>query len=332
MNTCPMKKAQHGFSLIELLVVISIIAVLIGILLPVLAGARGAARDAVCVANMKQIGIGMATYADNNDNYFPGPNTSGRSFAAGASPNAPTMKGDWYSPLFGDGLALPQDRNARLLQIFGKEFRCASNDRYYDSIYPSGGGWPEATTIPYNSYSMPSGFSYYYDQAHAQSFGDGGGRYFGNSFDQAVDTRPARNAFKTTTVGPPSTKVFALDGARYLDNTGRISFNTDGGTNFGDNFSTRGPALNALFHNNGNPYKARMQGGQIVVADDARDITYRHGPRGNPAVNAIYFDGHGELIRDADTRDVHKFFPTGSVVRSVGQLADLDVQNGDVIR
>jgi len=52
----------RGFTLIELLVVISIIALLIGILLPALGAARSAAKSAVCLSNLRQIGIAQAAY------------------------------------------------------------------------------------------------------------------------------------------------------------------------------------------------------------------------------------------------------------------------------
>ncbi|QDU33233.1 hypothetical protein KS4_12780 [Poriferisphaera corsica] len=61
----------RAFTLIELLVVISIIALLIGILLPALGAARSTARSLQCKTNLKQIGIGMYTYADSFKGHLP---------------------------------------------------------------------------------------------------------------------------------------------------------------------------------------------------------------------------------------------------------------------
>ena len=81
-------RGARGFSLIELLVVISIIALLIGILLPALGAARGAARTMVCLTNMKSASLGLHTYAADFKGFMPGPNTSGAYMVDSTTSNA----------------------------------------------------------------------------------------------------------------------------------------------------------------------------------------------------------------------------------------------------
>jgi len=60
----------QGFTLIELLVVIAIIALLMGILMPTLQRARKSARSVACQASLRQWGLVLKLYADDNDGYF----------------------------------------------------------------------------------------------------------------------------------------------------------------------------------------------------------------------------------------------------------------------
>jgi prepilin-type N-terminal cleavage/methylation domain-containing protein/prepilin-type processing-associated H-X9-DG protein len=66
-----MRSRKPGFTLIELLVVIAIIAILAAILFPVFAQARDKARQASCLSNQKQIGLGFLMYAQDYDGTWP---------------------------------------------------------------------------------------------------------------------------------------------------------------------------------------------------------------------------------------------------------------------
>ena len=65
------KTVESGFTLVELLVVISIIALLLSILLPSLGKARSMAKRLVCSHNLKQINLAMRLYLDNNNDTYP---------------------------------------------------------------------------------------------------------------------------------------------------------------------------------------------------------------------------------------------------------------------
>lgn len=174
---------KSAFTLIELLVVIAIIALLAAILFPVFSRARDNARRSTCMANLKQVGLGMAQYVQDNDQRFPPIFQTG---AIGTPPDGHLFFGpgwmSWQQIIYPyvknhqlfycpsspsrKGAHIPSDprddEESRLLN---------ANYSYNAHLGPEGGGGPVESAIP--------------DAAGTYLFTEFGLYYFAQSFLQA---------------------------------------------------------------------------------------------------------------------------------------------------
>src|SRR6478736_2796683 len=93
-------RPKHAFTLIELLVVIAIIAILAAMLLPALGRAKGTAQRTACLNKLKQWGLALTLYYDENSDFLPREaESSGSSLMNWAQVVAPTGSDVWYNAL-----------------------------------------------------------------------------------------------------------------------------------------------------------------------------------------------------------------------------------------
>src|SRR5579863_7141820 len=70
MNQTKRRRAPRGFTLVEVLVVLAIIAILVALILPAVQRARESARRVDCLSHLRQIGLAIHSYYDSNNGRF----------------------------------------------------------------------------------------------------------------------------------------------------------------------------------------------------------------------------------------------------------------------
>lgn len=111
-STVRTERARKGFTLIELLVVIAIIALLIGILLPTLAGARDASFGVACMARLRELAYATEYYARDHKDQIWG-NETNNGWARVPRPGGGLQPGPAYDYLDNVGEMLGCPKNKR---------------------------------------------------------------------------------------------------------------------------------------------------------------------------------------------------------------------------
>ena len=143
-----------GFTLVELLVVISIIALLLAVLMPSLQKAREQAVRIICATNMKSTGTSMAMYISDNKGTLPPDYVPAR--AEGKENDNDLTTVFWQQKL------IPYTKN-------GKVFTCANYEKYFSTKSSSANKTKQDDL--YNQVNKDTNWYYWYCSGEAPSFG-----------------------------------------------------------------------------------------------------------------------------------------------------------------
>jgi prepilin-type N-terminal cleavage/methylation domain-containing protein/prepilin-type processing-associated H-X9-DG protein len=320
----------RAFTLIELLVVVAIIALLMAVLLPSLAGARKLARTAVCATKIRGICQVMRLYGSEWDDLIVGNGHSSGSFmlsppAAGV--DYPTVNAsyasssgwlplsntscpnlcqiwDWEAPIaaemnypFNAG-RLSSDRSQRYIQLTNNPaFVCPEN--YMLATTYSDANWLAPTTRML-SYNPAVVFQYVYD-ANDPNFSH---TYWDVGFSDVIF--PGYQP-KIGLVGNPSQKIFIADGARWSEGTDPPDVNLDyvNTGSPGGQYDDYGPwSIYSRSYNTPNGRARAMRHGSQQA----------NAPLAAFKFNAGYFDGHVETLDGLTGANPALWVPSGGQV------------------
>ncbi len=347
------RPGQAGFTLIEVLVVVAIIALLLSILLPSLKQARDQAQSAVCKANLGQMTRAENGYQTEHKGWMPGsPLTTGFWWAKSGQniwhpfithPTAGRFNRfviEWFdfaTPLRAQNQGrstIPAAQSAATVtatqgliwKLATEEpFHCPANKQI---ATPYNGSGPQIKAVSYlSTQNMMRGGPGFYAEA-------GGRGYLAdpNSIGQSPNWEvvpPTAYMPRHERAGRESMKVFAADGLRFYagdDATGpTITYNVRPAEAKGT-MTGESPAKGG-FTDPAHAREYRM----------ARRFSYRHGD--NNQINAGFLDGHVEML-NVDYRSdpfrgssVHPkyWYPSGSVVKDPSVLHMRDIPAGTVL-
>lgn len=326
-------QGRRGVTLVEVLVVLSIVSVLTGVLVPTLGAAREAARSGACVATQRALMLGTANFTLANDRKLPGVNVTGREYlgdiknglrlVGDTTSETPTSIFDWISPTMGASMGFSANRARRTWEIFD-QLACASATETAQRLYgfaPDGADFEtihEGEGFAQISYLSPvafhlTGANYRWQDKWMRY------RWVGPVVP------PADYFPRLTRVGEPSRKIWVADGTRYLPVGGDLDFDISLRPEYFGSFTSSGPIYVAStaygVRPNDTTLPGEAGGARGLVSPNNRRLSYRHAG----GMNVAYFDGHVASMSGTESKsDATPWYPEGSVVTDLAARAAIE--------
>lgn len=267
---------KRAFTLIELLVVIAIIAILAAILFPVFAQAKEAAKSTTCLSNIKQIGVSITLYENDNDDAIPPDDESDNYWSGPVLP-----LGDYTNPqpetqIGTSWVFLLQPYSKSKALFYDPSFSPSNLSQALDSANCDGNGTSGSAStgiVPGDSVdgNVPNGFLSHYAIAYYSD-----GTVFGNNGSAPTESsaiyKYAGSGWWPTDSSFATTQFFVMNTSKIVE-PARNAIVGDGFTSIS---SPSLPSSSYFYPTNSNYGSLGLPGGVGIQNHFGCEGTYRH--------------------------------------------------------